>query len=159
MVHDTPATARGSGAPPTPARAAVTRLPRGPLPPPTVLALSAGLAEGLIAIHAAGVIHRDLKPSNVLLAQDGPRIIDFGISSAAGATALTGTGFMIGSPGFMSPEQAEGLTVGPSSDIFSLIMAGKLHLRIQHVYKLEEAQQAHRDLEARKTTGKILLSP
>ena len=85
-----------------------------------MLALAAGLAEGLIAIHAAGVIHRDLKPSNVLLAQDGPRIIDFGISSAAGATSLTGTGFMIGSPGFMSPEQAEGLTVGPASDIFSL---------------------------------------
>src|SRR2546421_3070687 len=93
---------------------------QGPLPETSVLALAAGLAEGLIAIHAAGVIHRDLKPSNVLLAQDGPRIIDFGISSAAGATALTGTGFMIGSPGFMSPEQAEGLTVGPSSDIFSL---------------------------------------
>jgi serine/threonine protein kinase len=93
---------------------------QGPLPEASVLALAAGLAEGLIAIHAAGVIHRDLKPSNVLLAQDGPRIIDFGISSAAGATALTGTGFMIGSPGFMSPEQAEGLTVGPASDIFSL---------------------------------------
>jgi hypothetical protein len=92
----------------------------GPLPPQSVLALAAGLAEGLIAIHAAGVIHRDLKPSNVLLAQDGPRIIDFGISSAAEATALTGTGYMIGSPGFMSPEQAEGLTVGPASDIFSL---------------------------------------
>ncbi len=92
----------------------------GPLPAQSVLALAAGLAEGLSAIHAAGVIHRDLKPSNVLLAQDGPRIIDFGISSAAEATALTGTGFMIGSPGFMSPEQAEGLTVGPSSDIFSL---------------------------------------
>jgi len=93
---------------------------QGPLPENSVLALAAGLAEGLIAIHAAGVIHRDLKPSNVLLAQDGPRIIDFGISSAAGATSLTGTGFMIGSPGFMSPEQAEGLTVGPASDIFSL---------------------------------------
>src|SRR6059058_645971 len=93
---------------------------QGPLPEASVLALAAGLAEGLIAIHAAGVIHRDLKPSNVLLAQDGPRIIDFGISSAAGATSLTGTGFMIGSPGFMSPEQAEGLTVGPASDIFSL---------------------------------------
>ena len=92
----------------------------GPLPPQSVLALAAGLAEGLSAIHAAGVIHRDLKPSNVLLAPDGPRIIDFGISSAAEATALTGTGFMIGSPGFMSPEQAEGLTVGPASDIFSL---------------------------------------
>jgi Protein kinase domain/Septum formation len=93
---------------------------QGPLPETSVLALAAGLAEGLIAIHAAGVIHRDLKPSNVLLAQDGPRIIDFGISSAADATALTGTGFMIGSPGFMSPEQAEGLVVGPASDIFSL---------------------------------------
>src|SRR6266700_7680617 len=93
---------------------------QGPLPVASVLALAAGLAEGLAAIHAAGVVHRDLKPSNVLLAQDGPRIIDFGISSAAGATSLTGTGFMIGSPGFMSPEQAEGLTVGPASDIFSL---------------------------------------
>jgi serine/threonine protein kinase len=93
---------------------------QGPLPARSVLALAAGLAEGVSAIHAAGVIHRDLKPSNVLLAQDGPRIIDFGISSAAEATSLTGTGFMIGSPGFMSPEQAEGLTVGPASDIFSL---------------------------------------
>jgi Protein kinase domain/Septum formation len=93
---------------------------QGPLPAATVLALAAGLAEGLCAIHAAGVIHRDLKPSNVLLAPDGPRIIDFGISSAAGAPSLTGTGLMIGSPGFMSPEQAEGMPVGPSSDIFSL---------------------------------------
>src|ERR1700677_1145377 len=92
----------------------------GPLPAATLLALAAGLAEGLSAIHAAGVIHRDLKPSNVLLAPDGPRIIDFGISSAAEATSLTGTGLMIGSPGFMSPEQAEGLIVGPARDIFSL---------------------------------------
>ncbi|MGH3226548.1 MAG: serine/threonine-protein kinase, partial [Streptosporangiaceae bacterium] len=92
----------------------------GPLTERSVLALAAGLAEGLIAIHAAGVIHRDLKPSNVLLAPDGPRIIDFGISSAAEATSLTGTGLMIGSPGFMSPEQAEGQMVGPASDIFSL---------------------------------------
>jgi len=92
----------------------------GPLPAATLLALAAGLAEGLSAIHAAGVIHRNLKPSNVLLAPDGPRIIDFGISSAADATSLTGTGIMIGSPGFMSPEQAEGMPVGPSSDIFSL---------------------------------------
>jgi hypothetical protein len=92
----------------------------GPLPTATVLALAAGLAEGLNAIHAAGVIHRDLKPSNVLLAPDGPRIIDFGISSAVDATTLTGTGFMIGSPGFMSPEQAEGMPVGLPGDIFSL---------------------------------------
>ena len=92
----------------------------GPLPDHAVLAMAAGLAEGLNAIHAAGVIHRDLKPGNVLMAPDGPRIIDFGISSAAAAAALTDTGVFIGSPGFMSPEQAEGMPVGPLSDIFSL---------------------------------------
>jgi len=92
----------------------------GPLPAASVLALAAALAEGLSAIHAAGVIHRDLKPSNVLLAADGPRIIDFGISRAAEATALTHTGLVVGSPGFMSPEQAEGRVVGPPSDVFSL---------------------------------------
>jgi eukaryotic-like serine/threonine-protein kinase len=97
---------------------AVTR--HGPLPVASVLALAAGLAEGLGAIHAAGVVHRDLKPSNVLLADDGPRIIDFGISRAAEASVLTSTGLVAGSPGFMSPEQAEGRDVGPPSDVFSL---------------------------------------
>ncbi len=92
----------------------------GPLPAGPVLALAAGLAEGLTAIHVAGVVHRDLKPSNVLLAADGPRIIDFGISRAAEASTLTGTGLVMGSPGFMSPEQAEGRPVGPASDVFSL---------------------------------------
>jgi eukaryotic-like serine/threonine-protein kinase len=92
----------------------------GPLPPGSVLALAAGLAEGLNAIHAAGVVHRDLKPANVLLAADGPRVIDFGISRAVEASALTHTGLVVGSPGFMSPEQAEGRPVGPPSDIFSL---------------------------------------
>jgi serine/threonine protein kinase len=92
----------------------------GLLPAAKVLELAAGLAEGLSAIHAAGVVHRDLKPSNVLLAQDGPRLIDFGISRAVEASALTHTGVVVGSPGFMSPEQAEGREVGPASDIFSL---------------------------------------
>jgi serine/threonine protein kinase len=92
----------------------------GPLPAPSVLALAAGLAEGLAAIHAAGIVHRDLKPSNVLLADDGPRIIDFGISRAAEASMLTGTGVVFGSPSFMSPEQAQGHRVGPASDVFSL---------------------------------------
>jgi len=92
----------------------------GPLPVTSVLALAAGLAEGLGAIHAAGIVHRDLKPSNVLLAEDGPRIIDFGISRAAEASALTRTGLVAGSPGFMSPEQAEGRDIGPPSDVFSL---------------------------------------
>jgi serine/threonine protein kinase len=92
----------------------------GPLPATSVLALAAGLAEGLGAIHAAGIVHRDLKPSNVLLAEDGPRIIDFGISRAAEANVLTGTGVVFGSPSFMSPEQARGELVGPPSDVFSL---------------------------------------
>jgi Protein kinase domain len=92
----------------------------GPLPIRTALTLAAGLAEGLGAIHAHGMVHRDLKPSNVLLAGDGPRIIDFGISRAADATALTLADLVVGSPGFMSPEQAQGQEVGPSSDIFSL---------------------------------------
>jgi serine/threonine protein kinase len=93
---------------------------RGPLPAASVLSLAAGLAEGLEAIHAAGVVHRDLKPSNVLLAADGPRIIDFGISRAAEGAGFTRTGFVAGSPGFMSPEQAMGGETGPASDVFSL---------------------------------------
>jgi len=92
----------------------------GPLPVRSVLELAAGLAAGLSAIHAAGVVHRDLKPSNVLLAHDGPRVIDFGISVAAETSPLTRTGMLIGSPGYMSPEQVEGREVGPPSDIFSL---------------------------------------
>ena len=92
----------------------------GPLPAASVLVLARGLAEGLSAIHGAGVVHRDLKPANVLLAEDGPRLIDFGISRAAEANALTHTGLVVGSPGFMSSEQAEGREVGPPSDVFSL---------------------------------------
>jgi eukaryotic-like serine/threonine-protein kinase len=92
----------------------------GPLPASSVLKLAAGLAEGLSAIHAAGVVHRDLKPANVLLADDGPRLIDFGICVAAASSPLTRMGFVVGSPGYMSPEQAEGRPVGPASDIFGL---------------------------------------
>lgn len=92
----------------------------GPLPVQTVLTLAAGLAESLKSIHAAGIVHRDLKPSNVLLAQDGPRLIDFGISRALESTSLTGTGDVVGTAAFMSPEQATGGKVGPPSDVFSL---------------------------------------
>ncbi len=91
----------------------------GPLPVRTLLALAAGLAESLSAIHAAGVVHGDLKPSNVLLAEDGPRVIDFGISQAAEASVGT-SNLMIGSPGFMSPEQVLGSDISPASDMFSL---------------------------------------
>jgi eukaryotic-like serine/threonine-protein kinase len=93
---------------------------QGPLPAGSVVALAAGLARGLQAIHAAGVVHRDLKPSNVLLAEDGPRVIDFGIWRVAEATAATQSGTVMASPGFMSPEQAEGGEIGPPSDVFSL---------------------------------------
>ena len=92
----------------------------GPLPVKSVLALAAGLAEALQAIHAVGMVHRDLKPSNILLASDGPRVIDFGISRARERSRLTTTGVVMGSPGFLSPEQAMGRAVGPPSDLFSL---------------------------------------
>ncbi|BBC36761.1 hypothetical protein SGFS_080550 [Streptomyces graminofaciens] len=92
----------------------------GPLPLSSVLLLLAGVAEALSVIHGAGIVHRDLKPSNVLLAADGPRVIDFGIARAADATALTGTGVSIGTPAFMSPEQAAGKPVTPASDVFAL---------------------------------------
>ncbi|MGW3394370.1 serine/threonine-protein kinase [Streptomyces hydrogenans] len=92
----------------------------GPLPPRTVLLLIAGIAEALQAIHRAGVIHRDLKPANVLLAEDGPRVIDFGIARAADATGLTGTGLRIGTAAYMAPEQALGHAVTPATDVFAL---------------------------------------
>jgi eukaryotic-like serine/threonine-protein kinase len=91
-----------------------------PLPEQSVLTLAAGLAEGLGAIHRAGLVHRDLKPSNVLLASDGPRVIDFGISHALEGSMLTQTKTVMGTAGYMSPEQARGLVVGPASDVFSL---------------------------------------
>ena len=93
---------------------------RGPLIAGSLLALAAGLTKSLTAIHAAGVVHGDLKPSNVLLAPDGPRVIDFGISQAAEATPLARAGLVVGTPSFMSPEQAAGQEVGPLSDVFSL---------------------------------------
>ncbi|MGW2184226.1 protein kinase domain-containing protein [Streptomyces sp. NPDC001732] len=92
----------------------------GGLPEDSVWPLAAGLLEALQAIHAEDLLHRDLKPSNVLLAPDGPRVIDFGIARALDATVPTGTGTAIGTPGFMSPEQAEGSPVGLASDVFAL---------------------------------------
>ncbi|MFJ8741382.1 FKBP-type peptidyl-prolyl cis-trans isomerase [Embleya sp. NPDC127516] len=92
----------------------------GPWPSAESRMLGAGLAEALAAIHGVGVIHRDLKPSNVMLAPAGPVVIDFGISLASEASALTHTGSTVGSPGFMSPEQCGGLAIGPASDVFSL---------------------------------------
>ncbi|MCD0442127.1 serine/threonine protein kinase [Glycomyces sp. A-F 0318] len=94
----------------------------GPLPEATVLRLAAGLASALGSIHRAGIIHRDLKPGNVILAADAPRVIDFGIAHAVDRTRsdLTRTGGVIGTPEFMSPEQAESKPLTPASDVFAL---------------------------------------
>ncbi|MEU0830819.1 serine/threonine-protein kinase [Streptomyces sp. NPDC005969] len=102
-----------------PLSAAVTE--HGPLPEQAVRTLGAGLAEALAVVHGQGLIHRDVKPSNVLLALDGPRLIDFGIARAIDATAsLTSTGVSVGSPGYMAPEQIRGLEISGAADVFSL---------------------------------------
>ncbi|MEV6309342.1 protein kinase [Streptomyces sp. NPDC051840] len=95
----------------------------GPLPERSVRILGAGLAEALQDIHRAGLIHRDLKPSNVLMTIDGPRVIDFGIARALDLVSdggLTRTGALVGSPGFMAPEQVRGERLTPACDVFCL---------------------------------------
>jgi serine/threonine protein kinase len=92
----------------------------GPMQPDQVRVLGAGLAEGLVAIHACGLVHRDLKPANVIIGADGPRIIDFGTARAEGAARLTTVGMTIGTFAWMSPEQFRGDLAGPPSDVFSL---------------------------------------
>jgi hypothetical protein len=86
----------------------------------TALSLVMGVADALTAIHAAGIVHRDLKPSNVLLASDGPRVIDFGIARAVEASVVTRAGTTVGSPQYMAPEQARGDAVTAASDVWAL---------------------------------------
>ncbi|MFD4482429.1 protein kinase [Streptomyces sp. NPDC058471] len=93
----------------------------GPLPAGAVAALGAGVARALTVVHAAGALHRDLKPGNVLLGQDGPKLIDFGVARVQSATTMTGSGLLVGTPGFMSPEHvAGGRHVVAASDVFCL---------------------------------------
>ncbi|MET9794149.1 serine/threonine-protein kinase [Nocardiopsis alba] len=92
----------------------------GPLDPPALRILAAGLAEGLDAIHRCGLVHRDLKPANIILATDGPRIIDFGVARPMDADSMTTHGTVFGTLPYMSPEQTESSRVGPASDLFSL---------------------------------------
>jgi serine/threonine protein kinase len=91
-----------------------------PLAPADVSRLGAALTEGLAAIHGSGLVHRDLKPANIIMADDGPRIIDFGVAQSAGATSLTTPGTVIGTCSFMAPEQLRAYSATPESDVFSL---------------------------------------
>ncbi|WP_181809731.1 serine/threonine-protein kinase, partial [Streptomyces shenzhenensis] len=99
-------------------RDAVAR--HGPLPVEALRTLLAGVAEALVHVHAAGLVHRDLTPANVMLALDGPHVIDFGISRPADGAAVTAAGAIVGSPPYLSPEQALGEPLTPASDVFSL---------------------------------------
>ncbi|MBW8486844.1 outer membrane protein assembly factor BamB family protein [Actinomadura parmotrematis] len=92
----------------------------GPWGAAATAGLGAALAEALVSIHRAGVVHRDLKPSNVMLTADGPRVIDFGIARAADADAITRHGTVLGTPGYLAPEQALGGVTGTAGDVFAL---------------------------------------
>ncbi|MDT0444264.1 serine/threonine-protein kinase [Streptomyces johnsoniae] len=117
-----------------PALSQVLNAGDGGLDPRTVLRLVAGIASALADIHAAGVIHRDLKPGNVMLAGDGPVVIDFGIARAADATSLTGTRTRVGTPGFMAPEQAVGSEITAATDVFALGLTACVAAAAQHPY-------------------------
>lgn len=93
---------------------------RGALPLESVAVLGAALAEGPAAVHMSGIVHRDLKPANVLLAEDGPRLIGFGIARALDGTSTTHTSTVLSTAAFMSPEQARAQKAGPAADVFSL---------------------------------------
>ncbi|WP_239331608.1 serine/threonine-protein kinase [Frankia sp. CiP3] len=95
---------------------------RGRLGSSTLVNLATGLADALVAVHTAGLVHRDLKPSNILLAWDGPKVIDFGIAHAVDTTEHTQTGHVIGTVAWMAPEQLRGERAGPAADVFSWAM-------------------------------------
>ncbi|MEU1536557.1 serine/threonine-protein kinase [Actinacidiphila glaucinigra] len=92
----------------------------GPMDVQDAVAFGLGVTQGIAAIHSADLVHRDLKPSNIMLTAGGPKIIDFGLAFIPHASALTGTGIPLGTPGYLAPEQAQGLRVSPAADIFSL---------------------------------------
>ncbi|MFG2979873.1 protein kinase [Streptomyces sp. NPDC048258] len=135
LDHDT------QGEQPWPATAYVPGLPLdealdtfGPLPLPAALQLVACVARALESVHAAGIVHRDLKPGNIMLAADGPWVIDFGIARAAEATRLTRSGGFIGTPQFISPEQGTGGELTAAGDVFSLGLIAAVAATGHHPY-------------------------
>ncbi|MEU3052616.1 serine/threonine-protein kinase [Streptomyces griseus] len=92
----------------------------GPMDETRLRQLGAALAEALAAIHGCGLVHRDLKPGNIIMAPDGPRVLDFGIARALESTRLTATGMAFGTPGFLAPEQAQGQDISGAADVFAL---------------------------------------
>ncbi|WP_322888008.1 serine/threonine-protein kinase [Wenjunlia vitaminophila] len=95
---------------------------QGALPPRTLQTLAVGIAETLEGIHARDIIHRDLKPSNIIISSSGPRIIDFGVARALDGTALTRTNYVIGTQGFLAPEQLTGASITPAADLYAFGM-------------------------------------
>lgn len=93
---------------------------KGPMVEAELRRLGAALAEALQTVHGCGLVHRDLKPGNIIMAPDGPRVVDFGIARAVESTRLTMTGFAFGTPGYLAPEQAEGREVTGAADVFAL---------------------------------------
>ncbi|OLT00534.1 hypothetical protein BJF90_35075 [Pseudonocardia sp. CNS-004] len=139
----------------------------GPMGEPSAGVLASTLAESLAELHALNVVHRDVKPSNVLIAPDGPRLIDFGIARAADITAITHTGTVLGAPGYMSPEQALGANSGPASDVFSLaavvvfavIGHGPFGTTASPVAMLRRIVDEHPDLHSVPDTLRRVLEP
>ncbi|MGW1186014.1 serine/threonine-protein kinase [Streptomyces drozdowiczii] len=149
----------------------------GALPAASVQALATGLLHALKDIHAAGIVHRDLKPSNVMLTMEGPKVIDFGIARAIGTAVeslLTSTNMMIGTPGFMAPEQVHGESAVPKSDVFTLgcvltyAATGTLPFghgaSNQHaiMYRIAEAEpelDRVRDADLKALIGRLLVKP
>jgi serine/threonine protein kinase len=126
----------------------------GPLPGDQALRLAAGLAEALKSVHAAGVIHRDLKPSNILIAADGPKVIDFGIARIADSERITAAGFIVGTAGYIAPEILRGLAPSPASDLFALGAVLYYAATAHHLYGAGD----HRAVNQRVLAGAADLS-
>ncbi|MBX6387925.1 MAG: serine/threonine protein kinase, partial [Frankia sp.] len=111
----------------------------GRLHGPSLESLALGLAEGLIAVHAAGVVHRDLKPANILLSWEGPKIIDFGLARADDLSANTSGGNLIGTVAWMAPEQLNGDPATPASDVFNWGLCVAFAARGRHPFEAQTA--------------------